>query len=164
MGSLPQNTEGSQNWLKLTGFVERLSLIIFVSRNFSFGRKIERQELKYRATLTKNFFPKNFLKFFILTIFWFYLAPSEILISYLDSPLKTASYRIFTREKLWFSMCPLSDHSWPLLYTSREKKWSHFGIPKLSGTYGSIERKTLYLVLYPVFTVFLFLVLKTGRK
>ena len=164
MGSLPRLQSSPPNRLKLREFVERLSLIIFVPRNFCFGRKIERQELKYWATLTKNFLLKNFLEFFISTIFQFYLGPSEILISYLDSPLKTASYRIFTREKLWFSMCPFSDHSWPLLYKSREKKWSHFGIWQLSGVYGHIERKTLYLVLYPVFAVFLFLVLKTGRK
>jgi hypothetical protein len=30
MGSVPQNTEGSQYWLKLTGFVELLSLIISI--------------------------------------------------------------------------------------------------------------------------------------
>jgi hypothetical protein len=44
MGFLPQNTQGSQNWLKLTSFVELLSLIIFIARKFSFGPKIERQE------------------------------------------------------------------------------------------------------------------------
>jgi hypothetical protein len=42
MGSLPQNTEGSQNWLQLTGFVELFLLIIFVSRKFLFGRKMKR--------------------------------------------------------------------------------------------------------------------------
>jgi hypothetical protein len=47
MASLPQNTDGSQNWFKLAGFVELFSLIIFVSTHFSFGFKIDRPELKH---------------------------------------------------------------------------------------------------------------------
>ena len=136
MGSLPENTEGSQNWLKLIGFVELFSLIIFVSRKFSFGSKIEPQGLKYwRHPLQffcENFF-RHFSSFCILTIFWFHIAPSEISISDSDSPLKTASCPIFMKKKFWFPMCPCSHHSWPLFQTSCEKKRSHFGIWQLSG-------------------------------
>ena len=167
MGSLPQNTEGSQNSVKLRGFVELFSLIIFVSRNFSFGFKIERQELKYwrhwQRFFCKKYF-RQFLPFCILTLFRFHVAPSEILISDSDSPSKTASCPIFMKKKISFSMCSCSHHSWPPLHKSREKKRSHFGINKLSGIYGSIERKTLYLMPALVFSAFLFLYFKMGQN
>ena len=167
MGSLPQNTEGSQNWLKLIGFVELFSLIIFVSRKFSFGSKIERQELKYWWQLLRFFCKKifrHFLSFCILTIFRFQVAPSELLIPDSDSPLKTASPPICMGKTIWFPICACFHHSWPLLHKSREKKRSHFGINQLSGIYGSIERKTLYLMPYLVFFPFLFLHFKMGQN
>ena len=167
MGSVPRLQWPPPNRLKLIGFVELFSLIIFVSRKFSFGSKIERQELKYWWQVLRFFCKKifrHFLSFFILTIFRFQVAPSELLIPDSDSPLKTASPPICMGKKIWFSICACFHHSWPLLHKSREKKRSHFGIPKLSGIYGSIERKTLYLMPYLVFFPFLFLHFKMGQN
>ena len=60
---------------------------------------------------------------------------------------------------------------WPLLSTVSQMTWrsskkyrSQTGIWRICGTYGWIERKTLYSVLYLVLFAFLFLALKLGRK
>jgi hypothetical protein len=56
-------------WLRLTWFLELLSLIVFVYRKFSFGSKIERQELKYWATLTAIFLLNLFWPLFVILYF-----------------------------------------------------------------------------------------------